>query len=229
VGSGFEHAPKTVHDANRTKRGSDGEAPCNTVRLAAWKVADRKTPMLIDAPQTRHCLQRLVSRLTPQSLWHEDLVQEGLVHLWQEARRCPGQSDLWYLRSCQFHLQNCLRHGHSIDSLKRRNGSAMALNGHSAPEDGLEALPDPATDASVCEVVMARDLLAALLRWLTPAERKILACLLEGLSMRETARRLKLSHTCVENKRRRIADSLVELTADALPHTSGSNRLRGCR
>jgi DNA-directed RNA polymerase specialized sigma24 family protein len=173
--------------------------------------------MQLDAPNTRRSLERMVARLTPQRLWHEDLVQEALIHLWLEEQRCPGRSPCWYLRSCQFYLRNRLRQGRSLDSPKRRNGSALIFDSESGLEQLLAALPESAVERSACEIVMARDLLAALLPALTPTEREILACLLEGLGTRETAQRLRLSHTCVSNKRRRIAALTCKLEPGLQP------------
>jgi DNA-directed RNA polymerase specialized sigma24 family protein len=172
--------------------------------------------MLIDAPQTRHCLRRLVTRLTPQTLWHEDLLQEALVHLWQQECRWPGRSARWYLRSCQFHLQNQLRHGRSIDSPKRRNRHVVPLGENADPQGLVDTRSDWTAGAEVFDDVVARDLTSTLRQWLTPVERRILACLLDGLGVRETGRRLKVSHTFVALKRRQIADIFRALDVGCL-------------
>ena len=61
--------------------------------------------MLFSAPATRSSLRQLVRSLTPSDgLWSEDCLQEAWIHLWlQEERRCPGQSNGYYLRGCRFH------------------------------------------------------------------------------------------------------------------------------
>lgn len=189
-------------------------------RLSAKRAVTQEPPRLIDAPETRGSLERMVGRLTSHSLWCEDLVQEALIHLWQEERRRPGQSACWYLRSCQFHVLNQMRHGRSIDSPKRRNGSVVLRDDDAGSYAFLDSLVDSTEDASVLEVVIARDLLSVLMQELTWVEGEILICLADGLSARETARRLNLSHTCVTKKRRRIAALVAELERENCPKNS---------
>lgn len=172
----------------------------------------------LDAPATRRALQRVVAAVTTQQLWHEDLVQEALIHLWKLKGRRPGQRAVWYLRSCQYYLLNLMRHGRSVDSPKRRTASSVSLNGHDAKDEWPGTLCDALAATSNFENVVARDLVSVLDEWLTPTERDILACLASGHGMRETARQLKLSHACVAKKRRRIATLVYELAAS---HRSG--------
>jgi len=164
---------------------------------------------LIDAPETRRSLEQMVIRLTAHRSWHEDLVQEALIHLWQEEQRYPGQRAGWYLRSCQFHLLNQMRFGRSIDSPKRRTSLVVPRDADSV--GFLDSLADSTEGASVVEVVTARDLISELLQHLAPMEREVLVCLANGMGTRETARRLNLSHTCVARKRRAIAALLFKL------------------
>lgn len=179
---------------------------------------DQGTPLRWDAPETRRALERMVTNLTSQRLWHEDLLQEAWIRLWQEEERCPGQSAVWYLRNCQFYLRNWLRHGRSVDSPKRRKGSVVLHARDGASVGLLESMADSTDGSCVLQAVTARDLLSVLLERLTTLEREVLACLADGLGMRETARRLQVSHSCVANKRRSIASLVAEL--DAQTHTS---------
>jgi DNA-directed RNA polymerase specialized sigma24 family protein len=179
--------------------------------------------MLFEAPATRRALKQLASGVTSQRLWHEDLAQEALIHLWQEEDRSPGHTAVWYLRSCQFHLRNRMRLGRSVDSPKRRNGSAIVLNGEGADGEPWDSLLGAAPDTPVRETVMTRDLLSTLCSWLTSIERTVLDCLLDGMGVRETARRLNLSHTSVAKKRRRIAMCILELERGSPPRTNGTN------
>lgn len=174
--------------------------------------------MQIDAPETRRSLERMVACLTSQRLWQEDLVQEAVIHLWQEEQRHPHQSQAWYLRSCWFHVRNRMRKGRSVDSPRRRNGHVVSLDDL---DESSDALRDATTNGSVLESVVLRDLLSALSEGLTSLEREILACVLNGLSTRETARRLHLSHTCVATKRRQIAARLIKLLE--LPRARGGD------
>ena len=163
-----------------------------------------------DAPATPYSLRRLVTNLSPNRLWHEDLVQEALIHLWRQECACPGMSWTWYLRSCEYHLRNCLRWGRSLDSLKRRRRKeATPIETHCLPERagdaaGWEAFIDTSAQGTVVEQVAARDLVSNLIPCLTHPERRVLHCLLRELSARETARALKVSHTLVNRRKQRI-------------------------
>lgn len=123
-------------------------------------------------------------------------MQEALVHLWQTEEQNPGKSEAWYLQSCRFHLQNHQRRGRSVDSTKHR-------------WDQLEVGIEPAESAELNEdpwgQLMISDFVAELSQWLTPPEKEILLCLLEGLSARETARRLNVSHTLINRHRSQIS------------------------
>lgn len=172
-----------------------------------------ESPWLDSAPKLRCRLERMAAHLSPHPSWHEDLIQEALIHWWQRQRLHPGQSASWYLRSCEFHLKNWLRRGRSIDSLKRRHGRETELwNGNSSTKDWiLNSLADESRESSVLEVVSVRDLVSVLEPRLTLAESRVLSCLLVGLGTRETARQLKVSHTYVTRSRRRIAAGVLAL------------------
>ncbi|MEO8429579.1 MAG: hypothetical protein ABI651_21000 [Verrucomicrobiota bacterium] len=158
--------------------------------------------MLIDCDQIVAIVRRLVSRAAANVSLHEDLMQEALVHLWQQEQRHPGQSQSWYLQSCRYHLQNYLQRGRSVDSAKHRAVCRLS-SGDSRIEEGDDETPDGRT--CVFAEVSAADMRAQLTKWLTPLERRILALLIQGFSLRETALRLLLSHTAVAKHRRRMA------------------------
>jgi len=166
-------------------------------------------------PDGRSTLLRVVATLTPDRWIQEDLLQEAVIHLWQLKNRRPGQSASWYFKSCQLHLLNLLRKGRSIDSLKHRRDRIR--------------LPEPATDDSIDDggfyelsgksdseesvfaQVSARDIFTSLCQWLDPPDRLILDHLADGLSVREIASRLRLSHTAVRKRQRKIASVALSL------------------
>jgi hypothetical protein len=143
------------------------------------------------------------------------LLQEARIHLWQLKNRRPGQSASWYFKSCQLHLQNLLRKGRSIDSLKHRNGRVrlLAAAADDISESGdLNELADHSNaQESVFAQVSARDILTSLYEWLGPPDRLILDFLADGLSVREIASRLRLSHTAVLKRQRKIASVALSL------------------
>jgi len=170
-------------------------------------------PYPLERPETYATLLRVVATLTSDRSLREDLVQEAVIQLWQLYNKRPGQSPSWYFKSCQHHLLNLLRKGRSIDSLKHRKGRIR--------------LPDPAADdssessslyalladseESVFAQVSARDIFTSLCQWLDPPDRRILDHLADGLSVREIASRLQVSHTAVIKRQRKIASVAVSL------------------
>ena len=162
-----------------------------------------------ERPEIHATLLRVVAAVAPDRCLREDLLQEAVIHLWQLRTQRPGQSPSWYLKSCQLHLLNLLRKGRSFDSLKHRKGrvrlsdTAADVSGEGGGPDDLPL--DSASEDSVFDVVSARDILASLCRWLNPPDRVILAHLADGLSLREVASRLHLSHTAVMKRQRKIA------------------------
>jgi len=173
--------------------------------------------VLFNCPNTLIGLRRIVARLVRNGAAHDDLVQEALVHLWLAEHHQPGQSRSWYLQGCVFHLKNFLRKGRSIDSIKRRRENPGSLDECDESPPTLEAgspvelrdEPDPHTD--VLSAVALREVLQLLAHDLDPRGKAILSCLADGLSAREIASKLKLSHTAVIKRRRGIAARACKL------------------
>ncbi len=158
--------------------------------------------MLIDCDETVGILRRMVARAAANVSLHEDLMQEALLHLWQREQQHPGQTQSWYLQGCRYHLQNYLHRGCSVDSLKH-GAACLCSPGNNGIADCDDEPPDGGS--SVFAEVSAADMREQLTKCLTPLERRILALLIDGLSLRETAIRLRLSHTAVTKHRRRMA------------------------
>ena len=160
-------------------------------------------------------LLRVVATITPDRCLQEDLLQEAVIHFWQLNNRRPGQSPSWYFKSCHLYLLNLLRKGRSIDSLKHRKGRIGLLDpaaDDSSDGGGLTEIPgNPDSEDSVFGQVSARDILTSLYQWLDPPDRLILDHLADGLSVREIASRLQLSHTSVIKRQRKIASVAVSL------------------
>jgi DNA-binding CsgD family transcriptional regulator len=130
-----------------------------------------------------------------------------MIHLWKVEGERPGQTLSWYLQSCSFHLRHYLASGRSIDSSKR---CSLQIE---LPEDGdLHSCPEwSPVEQSVQAQVEVRECERLLPRYLTPRERAILRCLVEGLKPREIARYLILSHPTVNKCRRKIAALAIRL------------------
>ena len=135
-------------------------------------------------------------------------MQEAMVHLWRAEEEDPGRDEIWYLQGCRFHLQNFLRQGRSVDSFKRFR-TQLFDEEEAADVFSLFELSEP--DRSPWDEASFNDFVAVLEEWLTPHEKETLRCLMDGLSARETARRLDLSHTMVNRHRSRIAALALKL------------------
>jgi len=173
--------------------------------------------MLIDEACSRETLRRIVGRLTSDPVLAEELVQEGLVHLWLLEERRPGQTRSWYLQNCKFHLQNYLKAGRSIDSRKREAGRMEFTGNELYDEDNSDAY----------DQLSARDILSVLADHLSPRDNEILKRLADGLGVREIADQLRISHPAVIKHRRRIAILAQQLGIPPLPHAQHDSELVG--
>lgn len=160
---------------------------------------------LEDPVQTRRVLGWIALRVSHDVALHEDLVQEAAIHLWRRLEQHPGQRRSWYLQSCLDHLRNYVRLGRSVDSLRRRRG----VDGEDLP--AALAVDRSLGDEDVLPTVCAHDLIDELSKRLTPTERGTLRCLADGLSSRETALLLGISHTTINKHRRKIEVLASEL------------------
>jgi len=164
--------------------------------------------MLTEQTATRTALQRIVACVTTDLTLREDLMQEALIHLWQREELCPGQSERWYMQSCRFHISNFLRNGRSLDSWKHRKARSFF-----SETDEWSETPSAETagNESPLGLVSVREIIAVLSKWLTVTETRVLHSLADGLSGREIARRLNISHTMANRHRRNIARIAIKL------------------
>jgi RNA polymerase sigma factor (sigma-70 family) len=170
--------------------------------------------MFVDEISARDSLGRMVRKVTANRALREDLLQEGLVHLWITEIGRPGQTRSWYLQSCKYHLLHYLAAGRSVDSGKRRNGQMRLEEIPESPgEFGEEIDPGESVFASVS----ARDIITLLSPLLNRQEQSVLECFADGLRLREIGRRLNMSHTMVIRHRRKIASLLTRLEKPRMP------------
>src|SRR6059036_1879096 len=163
--------------------------------------------MLVDEPNSREVLARLVQRITSNPVLWEDLLQEALIHLWMTEARRPGQTRSWYLQSCKYHLLHYLASGRSVDSGKRRGVQLQVPD----CEDGQGFWDQIDSGNCVLNWVSARDIIALLSPQLSAQEKAVLDCFADGLGPREIGRKLSVSHTMVIKHRRKIAALFTRL------------------
>src|ERR1051326_6837151 len=148
--------------------------------------------LLAERTETQKLLQQIVCGMTMDLSLREDMLQEGLLHLWLREKRFPGRDEGWYLQSCRFHINNFLRNGRSLDSWKRRQAQFFPQ----ASDQFLTMSSDEGlSNESLVSLVSAREILSLLSEWLTVAEKQVLNCLADGLSAREIGKQLDRKST----------------------------------
>src|SRR5262249_17597815 len=140
--------------------------------------------MLFEEPTAKEHLSRIVQRVSRNPSWHDDLMQEGIIHLWRIETQQPGHTLSWYLQSCLFHLMNRLAAGRSTDSTKRQHQRDLFTF------DGDENSREAMGEGPVCSEVIEREIVLVLKGALAPLDQKILGHLAEGFACREIARKL---------------------------------------
>ena len=164
--------------------------------------------MLVDQCHIHDVLARVVRGLTSNPLLHEDLLQEAMIHLWQEESAHPGQSESWYLQNCRFYLINYLSSGRSLDSVKHWRGRCRLDADFDPSADIGDGLPN---DESVFTNVCAHDIMELLWHRTASVDHSILRDLAEGFGIQEIAQRLNISHQAVSKRRRKIAVLAMQL------------------
>ena len=158
-------------------------------------------------------------------------MQEALVHLWLIQQQLPGQTESWYLQNCRYHLQHYLAAGRSVDSLKRSGGRVHPSGNGEDHDSLLDIFDNEETCEAVLADVSARDIIAAMSKWLPEIERTMLRYLADGLGTCDIAKRLDISHPMVIKHRRKIAAlatklaiaSLSEFSKHRLPRAKQAN------
>jgi DNA-directed RNA polymerase specialized sigma24 family protein len=141
---------------------------------------------------------------------HDELVQELIIHLWQTEAARPDQTPSWYRRSCFLHLLDMLRHGRSLDSLKRRHRALPW------PEEAVDSETQPASFLPVAEEdpfshISVHDALHELRSNLASREQAVLALVTQEFTVDEIALRLNLSHATVCASTARIRATATQL------------------
>ncbi len=62
-------------------------------------------------------LRGVAAKLSADTELQKDLLQEMFIHLVRIEAELPGHTPSWYIKSCEFHARNYLKHGRSVDSL----------------------------------------------------------------------------------------------------------------
>jgi hypothetical protein len=162
---------------------------------------------LINDRQTVKKLQGVACKLAWNPELQRDLMQEMTLHLIHLQVKVPGQTQSWYIKGCEFRARNYLKLGHSIDSPKRAHCAAVIACDIDELLDELRYTHS----MDFRSQLMVNDLAEQIRVRLSGVQQRILDLLLEDLGVRETARRLGISHSAVVKHRQKIA-----CVADAL-------------
>ncbi len=180
----------------------------NRAKTRQQKPEDAGGQMLVEDAQICRKLKKVIACLTPDFALQEDLMQEGLIRLWQIECQHPGRTLSWYLQNCRFCAMHRLASGRSIDSLKRSAGGKRVSIEETETQG--EPMEIPAT-GDVVDTAIYDDLQTVLSRRLTRREQAVLQGLASGLRLREIASRTKISYPTALKYRRRIAALVSKL------------------
>jgi DNA-directed RNA polymerase specialized sigma24 family protein len=159
--------------------------------------------MFFEEPETQEVLSRIVAQVNSNPAWRDDLMQEGIIHLWRLEGERPNQSRSWYLQSCRFHLRHHMASGRSIDSWKHQDCLISFLPEVEGDEPECSLLDESITTA--ISEIDAKEILHMLRTRLTVSQQRVLGWLAEGFSSREIGLRLGVSHKAVLKQQHRIA------------------------
>lgn len=159
-------------------------------------------------------LRGVAAKLSSDFELQKDLFQEMYIHLVRVEVETPGQTPSWYIKSCEFHARNYLKHGRSVDSLKRSR-NLVPLNIQVENEDGyVFCLTEAADPRDVQAEMVANDIISLVMPQLNETQQEILYLLMKGLGVREIGRELGMSHPAVIKHRRKIAHLVGGLLAE---------------
>ena len=154
-------------------------------------------------------LKRIAYKLGGHSSFFndEDLFQEAITRLWQDflAGKLDDKTDSYLLQGCYFHLKNYLR-------IAKDKAKLISLNtffsGNDEEANLDETLYLGSTESHFDEVnssLLVEDIMND---GLTKREKQVFSLCLEGLTVREMALRLSISHVRVikieKNMRRKL-------------------------
>ena len=145
-------------------------------------------------PVLKRIVYRLNSRLPIAD--GDDLLQEALIHLWQEYEKgnLQDKTDSYILQGCYFHLKNYLR---KVNKRVR----TVSLDEIIKDEEGSFSLKETMSlpgEPSYSECLENRDLIEAINNdGLTTREKQIFNLSLTGRNVREIGKKIGISHVRV--------------------------------
>ena len=170
-------------------------------------------------------LRGVASKLTRDAEMQKDLLQEMFVHLIQVQSCLPNRTASWYIKSCEFHARNYLKHGRSIDSIKRARYSVPLGQLEEDVHRDAYSPVDSMDPVDLQSELLTQDLVDSIMLQLTDTQQLIFSLLLKGFRVREIARQLHVTHPAVIKHRKkiaRIANQFLEERAEYEPAIAGN-------
>jgi len=145
----------------------------------------------------------------------KDLLQEMFIHLIQAETKLPNRTLSWYIKSCEFHARNYLKHGRSIDSIKRARNSVPLGQMDDDPHRDTYWPLDTMDPVDLHSELFTQDIVDLVMLNLTDMQQQIFSLLMKGFRVREIARELHITHPAVIKHRKRIARIASEFLEDS--------------
>jgi RNA polymerase sigma factor (sigma-70 family) len=144
-------------------------------------------------------LKRITRRLQTHHGYfnQEDLYQESLIHLWIEFQKgvLADKTDSYILQGCYFYLKNYLR---THCDKARCVPFASVVNDSESEEHAQQSLCESMQQKDFFSDVHCKLIVEAIINnGLTIREKEVFAFAVQGLTVREIAARLGISHVRV--------------------------------
>lgn len=160
-------------------------------------------------------LREVASRLTSDAELQKDLLQEMLIHLLRVQTDLPNRTMSWYIKSCEFRARNYLKHGRSIDSIKRaRNRIPLRQVNDDPHRDAFSPL-DTIDPVDLQSELFTNEIVNLVMLNLTATQQEVFSLLMKGFRVREIARELHITHPAIIKHRRKIAHIASQFLEDS--------------
>lgn len=162
-------------------------------------------------------LRKIAGDVANNKADQDDLLQEGWLYLWKNREKLENKTISYVLKGCYFRFIDYLRQGKAVDSKSRENVTVISL--YYVSDEGQVPLVSsiPSRVEDVKDVLIAKDLEEQIRARLTAKLKETYDLLLEGYTLGEIAKRLKLTHEAIRlrvKKIRRIAKEYLAKNLD---------------
>jgi len=149
-------------------------------------------------------LRKIAGNVTNNKADQDDLLQEGWLYLWKNKEKLEKKAISYVLTGRYFQFIDYLKQGRSIDSKSRENVTVISL--YYVSDEGQAPLASsiPSRVADAKDALIAKDLEEQIRKRLNTKLKETYRLLLEGYTLGEIAKRLKLTHEAVRLRVKKI-------------------------